>query len=79
MTIWFRNKRNIMAQVKIKSPAAIPIPPDVRKALGKKLPRFQSLLPSHRREHLRAVSEAKKPETRERRIAFLVAKMNTND
>jgi uncharacterized protein YdeI (YjbR/CyaY-like superfamily) len=68
-----------MAQVKIKCPAVMPIPPDVRKALGEKLPRFQSLPPSHQREHLRAISQAKKPETRERRIAFLVAKMSTND
>ena len=34
---------------------------------------FDRLAPSHQKEHVRSVEEAKKPETRERRIAKVVA------
>ena len=34
---------------------------------------FDALPPSHRKEHVRAVTEAKRPETRQRRIAAAVA------
>lgn len=36
---------------------------------------FDALPPSHRREHVRAVLEAKRPETRARRIETAVAKL----
>ena len=39
--------------------------------------RFDALAPSHRKEHVRAVEEAKKPETRQRRIAKVVEALST--
>lgn len=36
---------------------------------------FEALPPSHRREHVRAIDEAKRPETRLRRIEAAVAKL----
>ena len=36
---------------------------------------FDALPPSHRREHVRAIDEAKRPETRLRRIEAAVAKL----
>lgn len=48
------------------------MPPDLLAALAS-VPaakaRFDALPPSHRREHLAYINEAKKPETRARRIA----------
>ena len=35
--------------------------------------RWQALSPSHQREHVKAIEEAKKPETRARRITSAVA------
>ncbi|MBL5972957.1 MAG: DUF1905 domain-containing protein [Candidatus Leucobacter sulfamidivorax] len=49
--------------------AALAAVPGVREA-------FDALAPSHRKEHVRAVLEAKKPETRERRVAACVAKVS---
>lgn len=46
--------------------AALDADPGVRAA-------FDALPPSHRKEHVRAVTEAKRPETRQRRIAAAVA------
>jgi uncharacterized protein YdeI (YjbR/CyaY-like superfamily) len=39
--------------------------------------RYQELSPSHRREHIDAILEAKKPETRARRIASAVRMIET--
>lgn len=36
---------------------------------------FDELAPSHRKEHVRAILDAKKPETRQRRIAAAIAKL----
>jgi uncharacterized protein YdeI (YjbR/CyaY-like superfamily) len=47
------------------------IPPDLRRALSKSKrakAAFDRLPPSHRREYLEYVNEAKRPETRARRI-----------
>jgi hypothetical protein len=52
------------------------IPPDLQRALkASKAAQhgWETLSPSHRREHVKAVLDAKKPETRERRIASTIA------
>ncbi len=57
-----------------KTPAP-PTPPDLAAALAERpeaRERWERLPPSHRREHLRYVDEAKRPETRARRIAKTV-------
>lgn len=48
-------------------------PPDLLKALGKNAAKWKELSYSHQREHVEAIEEAKKPETRTRRIAAAVA------
>lgn len=48
------------------------VPPDLKKAIGKSAATraaWDKLSPSHKREHVKHVTEAKKPETRARRIA----------
>ena len=53
----------------------VEIPPEIERALAKnKSARmaFERLAPSHRREHIRHVSEAKQPETRQRRIEKMI-------
>jgi hypothetical protein len=56
------------------APKAIEVPADLAAALDAAGARaaFDALAPSHRKEHVRAITEAKKPETRERRIAKCV-------
>ncbi len=52
------------------------VPPDLQRAIDAKAATravWQRLSPSHRREHVKHVTEAKKPETRARRIAATVA------
>ena len=52
------------------------VPDDLAEALAKKKgaeAAFAKLAPSHRREHVKSVLEAKKPETRARRIAAILA------
>lgn len=54
---------------------AIVLPRDARAALAARpgaLAAFEALSYTHRREHVEAITEAKKPETRERRIARMV-------
>lgn len=54
------------------SPRTVEIPDDLRRALAKDAAakrRFESLPYSHKKEHVRALESAKKPETRERRLA----------
>jgi uncharacterized protein YdeI (YjbR/CyaY-like superfamily) len=51
------------------------VPPEIEQALAEQpLARaaFEKLPPSHRREHVRYVSEAKQPETRRRRAARMI-------
>lgn len=51
------------------------VPPDLAKAIGKTAATkaaWAKLAPSHKREHVKAVLEAKKPETRAKRIAAAV-------
>jgi len=59
----------LMVDVK---PTALRIPKDLRMALGKELPRFDRLAPSHRKAFLLWIEGAKRPETRARRIAGAV-------
>lgn len=66
-----------------RPPAGRPVPdlpPDARVALEAApaaLAAWGRLAPSHRREHVEAILEAKKPETRARRIARMVAKLES--
>jgi uncharacterized protein YdeI (YjbR/CyaY-like superfamily) len=54
------------------------LPDDVRDALAGDVAarrRFESLPPSHQREYLAWIEQAKRPETRQRRIAGTVARL----
>ncbi|MDQ4125805.1 MAG: YdeI/OmpD-associated family protein [Actinomycetota bacterium] len=54
------------------APRTVEVPDDLRRALAGDAAakeRFESLPYSHRKEHVRALESAKKPETRERRLA----------
>lgn len=57
------------------TPRVVKTPPDLGKALRAAglLAVFQRMSYTHQREHVEAVLDAKKPETRERRIAACVA------
>jgi uncharacterized protein YdeI (YjbR/CyaY-like superfamily) len=59
-----------------KTTKAFSRPPDVVAALAADAEakrRFDALPPSHQREYLKWIDEAKKPETRRRRLAQLAA------
>jgi uncharacterized protein YdeI (YjbR/CyaY-like superfamily) len=59
---------------------SIAAPPDLAKALeanGVAKAAWEKLPPSHRREHVDAIEEAKKPETRARRIAGAIAMLTS--
>lgn len=49
------------------------VPADLKRALAKVRAAWDQLAPSHRREHVKHVIDAKKPETRAKRIAATVA------
>ena len=53
----------------------VDVPEDAAKALAKAKLRkaFDALSYTHRKEHVRAITEAKKPETREKRIDAMLA------
>ena len=58
------------------APPAIDLPPDLAAAIdGDPVAKqaFEGLAPSHRKEYARWIGEAKKPETRERRLADAMA------
>ena len=59
------------------APREVDVPKDFAAALKKAGPRasFDALWYSHRKEHVRAIEEAKAPETRARRIEKSVAKV----
>jgi hypothetical protein len=50
-------------------PVVLRVPPDLDRALGSTRSRFDALAPSHRKAFLAWVAGAKKPETRQRRVA----------
>jgi bifunctional DNA-binding transcriptional regulator/antitoxin component of YhaV-PrlF toxin-antitoxin module len=59
------------------APREIVVPADFSAALAKAkaLKSFELLAPSYRKEHVRAIEEAKSPETRARRIAKAIEKI----
>lgn len=61
-------------------PRTVEVPDDLRRALSKDATakkRFESLPYSHKKEHVRALESAKKPETRERRLAKTLEMLRT--
>jgi uncharacterized protein YdeI (YjbR/CyaY-like superfamily) len=57
----------------LDSVEALEVPDDLRKALGPGgMRKFEALTPGRRKEHLRALVTAKRPETRARRVAEVV-------
>jgi uncharacterized protein YdeI (YjbR/CyaY-like superfamily) len=57
----------------LDSVEALEVPDDLRNALGATgMRKFEALTPGRRKEHLRAVVTAKRPETRARRVADVV-------
>ena len=57
----------------LDSVEALEVPDDLRRALGAAgLRRFDSLTPGRKKEHLRTLVTAKRPDTRARRIADIV-------
>lgn len=70
------NNETPMARTSSPSPK---ISRDIQTALDKSLlNKFQSMSPSHQREWINAIDQAKKTETRARRIAQLLAKLRIN-
>jgi len=63
-------------------PRTVAIPPDLRAALAE-LPEAKSAFAgmsfTHRREHVECVEEARRPETRERRIATTVERVRAGE
>ena len=60
----------------LDSVEALEVPADLRKALGAAgLRKFQALTPGRKKEHLRALVTAKRPETRAKRVALIVRTM----
>lgn len=59
------------------APRDVVVPPDLAAALAAAATTdaWAALAPSHRREHVRAVEEAKKPETRARRVAAVIDRL----
>ena len=60
---------------------SVEIPAEIQRALGKnKAARaaFDKLAPSHRREYIRHYGEAKKPETRQRRVEQMIQRLLAN-
>jgi hypothetical protein len=57
----------------------VEVPDDVAKALAKEKLRkaFDALSYTHRKEHVRAITEAKKPETRTKRIAAMLERLRS--
>jgi uncharacterized protein YdeI (YjbR/CyaY-like superfamily) len=60
----------------LDSVEALEVPADLRKALSAAAMRkFQALTPGRKKEHLRALVTAKRPETRAKRVALIVRTM----
>ncbi|MGB9178192.1 MAG: YdeI/OmpD-associated family protein [Pyrinomonadaceae bacterium] len=60
------------------APRTIDVPPELKKALSKSRTaraRFDKLAYSHRKEYVKWIEAAKRPETRERRIEQVMAKL----
>jgi uncharacterized protein YdeI (YjbR/CyaY-like superfamily) len=60
----------------LDSVEALEVPDDLRKALGPfGMRQFEALTPGRKKEHLRALVTAKRPETRAKRVALIVRTM----
>jgi uncharacterized protein YdeI (YjbR/CyaY-like superfamily) len=60
----------------LDSVEALEVPADLRKALGATgMRKFEALTPGRKKEHLRALVTAKRPETRAKRVAVIVRTM----
>jgi hypothetical protein len=60
-------------------PRTVAVPPDLRKAFSKSKSAkaaFDKLSPSHQREYIEHIEEAKRPETRARRIEQTLARLS---
>jgi uncharacterized protein YdeI (YjbR/CyaY-like superfamily) len=72
-----------MSKASLAPPDAFPgdgLPEDVRLALAAEEAaerRFATLPPSHRKEHLRWIEEAKRPETRRRRLETTIQRLKS--
>lgn len=61
-----------------EKPRTVPVPPELRKALAtaaKAKATFSALAPSHKRAYVEYITQAKKPETRARRVEQTVARL----
>ena len=66
-----------MIETRLTRRREIAIPAELQQALGRRKPggrkpAFDKLAPSHRKEHARAIAEAKRPETRAKRVAATI-------
>jgi hypothetical protein len=64
------------------APRVVAVPKDLQAALNKNKEakkRFEKLPPSHKKEHVRHIDEAKKEETRQRRIEKTIDKLLETD
>jgi uncharacterized protein YdeI (YjbR/CyaY-like superfamily) len=60
----------------LDSVEALEVPDDLREALGRVgMRKFEALTPGRKKEHLRALVTAKRPETRAKRVALIVRTM----
>ena len=57
------------------APRVVEVPADLKKALGKKKAAWDKFSFTHQNEWVKALDDAKKPETRARRLAQLLAKL----
>lgn len=57
-------------------PREVAVPADLAEALGELRPTFEAMSYTHKREWVQWVEAAKKPETRERRIAKVVERLS---
>lgn len=60
------------------APRTVEVPDDLRTTIGTAglTDRWEALSFTHRKEHVRSVNEAKKPETRARRVDAVIAKLS---
>ncbi|HEY2708567.1 MAG TPA: YdeI/OmpD-associated family protein [Caulobacteraceae bacterium] len=68
----------VMIDIELDTAArTVEVPPDLAGALSEAgaMAAFEALAFSHRKEHVRAINDAKAPETRQRRIAAAVQKV----
>ncbi|MFP5470054.1 MAG: YdeI/OmpD-associated family protein [Bacteroidia bacterium] len=69
------NEQGIKVEKKIKPKAEVKIPEDLQKLLQKNAKAqqiFHDFSPSHKREYIEWIREAKRPETREKRLATTI-------